>query len=105
MDVLNVYNVTIKNKTPTVDNLVHLLHVLMKAAVPLIEDKAADATQTQEQSSVQSSIGGCRLSYENCASRLQKERFKVSLQFIKFTLCIYLLYFSRFEQCKALASL
>lgn len=38
---------------PTIQNSCHAVCVALKAAVPLVEDDAADASQTQEQSSLQ----------------------------------------------------
>lgn len=38
---------------PTINNCSHIVYVLQKAAVPLIEDNTADTTQTQQKSSLQ----------------------------------------------------
>lgn len=43
---------------PTVQNIDHIAYVLLKAAVPLVEDNTADTTQTQQQSSLQGFLQG-----------------------------------------------
>lgn len=43
---------------PTVQDIDHIVCVLLKAAVPLIEDNTADTAQTQQQSSLHGFLQG-----------------------------------------------